>query len=127
MRYTKRWPPRQICSTLFTIAPYKPICYPLIVVHMFALAAMEFMPSKQHSDHTCWLLSESVYNEGHVPQKQIIHKEKSLIIPLYKAIVRPHLEYCIQAWSPYIKKDIDMLDKIQRRATKLIPGLRDLT
>ena len=55
------------------------------------------------------------------------YKEKSLIIPLYKAIVRPHLEYCIQAWNPHLRKDVDMLEKIQRRATKLIPGLRDLT
>ena len=46
-------------------------------------------------------------------------------MPLYKAIVRPHLEYCIQAWSSYLRKDIDMHEKIQR-ATKLIPGLRDL-
>ena len=52
----------------------------------------------------------------------ITYKENNLIVPLHKAIVRPHLEYCIQAWSPYLRKDIDMLDKIQRRATKLIPG-----
>ena len=59
-------------------------------------------------------------------RRNITYKEKSLIVPLYKAIVRPHLEYCIQAWIPYLRKDIDMLEKIQRRATKLIPGLRDL-
>ena len=59
----------------------------------------------------------------------ITYKEKSLIVvfvSLYKAIVRPHLEYCIQAWSTYLTEDIDMLEKIQRRATKRIPGPRDL-
>ena len=61
-------------------------------------------------------------------RRNITYKEKSLIVPLYKAIVRPHLEYCIHAWSPYLRKDIDMLEKIlERRATKLIPGLRDLS
>ena len=60
-------------------------------------------------------------------RRNITYKEKSLIVPLYKAIVRPHLEYCIQTWSPYLRKYIDMLEKIQIRATKLIPGLRDLT
>ena len=59
-------------------------------------------------------------------RRNITYKEKSLIVPLHKAIVRPHLEYCIQAWTPHLKNDIDMLEKTQRRATKLIPGLRDL-
>ena len=59
-------------------------------------------------------------------RRNISYKDKSLIVPLYKAIIRHHLEYFIQAWSPYLRKDIDMLDKIQSRATKLIPGLRDL-
>ena len=45
---------------------------------------------------------------------------------MYKAIVRPHIEYYIQAWRPYRKKDIDKLKRIQRRATKMIPELRDL-
>ena len=60
-------------------------------------------------------------------RRNITYKEKRLIIPLYKAIVRPHLEYCIQAYNPYLRKDIYMLEKIQRRTTKLIRGLRDLT
>ena len=43
----------------------------------------------------------------------ITYKEKQLIVPLYTAIVRPHLEHCIQAWRPYRKKDIDKLERIQ--------------
>ena len=46
-------------------------------------------------------------------RRTILCKEKQLIVPLYKAIVRPHLEYCTQAWRPYRKKDIDKLERIQ--------------
>ena len=59
-------------------------------------------------------------------RRNVTYKENSLIAPLYKAIVRPRLEYCIQAWNPYRRKHIYMLEQIQRRATKLIPGLRDI-
>ena len=60
-------------------------------------------------------------------RRTIMYKKKQLIVSLYKAIVRPHLEYCIQVWRPYRKKDIDKLERIQRRATKMIPELRELS
>ena len=60
-------------------------------------------------------------------RRTITYKEKQLIVPLYKAIVRSHLEYCIQAWRPYHKKDIVKLERVQRRATKMFPELRDLS
>ena len=46
-------------------------------------------------------------------RRHIMYKEKQLIVPLYNAIVSPHLEYCIQAWRRYRKKDIDKLERIQ--------------
>ena len=54
-------------------------------------------------------------------------KDEQTIIQLYKSLVRPHLDYCIQAWRPYLTQDIEMLEKVQRRATKMVYGLNDLT
>ena len=44
-------------------------------------------------------------------RRNIVYKEQELVISLYKTIVRPHLEYCIQAWRPYRKKKIDKLER----------------
>ena len=48
------------------------------------------------------------------------------LMPLYSALVRAHLEYCIQMWRPQYRRDIDLLERIQKRATKMIQGMKHL-
>ena len=74
---------------------------------------------------------QNVINKGNqilaLIRKNFMFMDRDTLVQLYKAMVRPHLEYGNTIWSPRFKEDIKSLEKVQKRATKLLPGLKNLS
>ena len=82
----------------------------------------DLKPSKQ-----CIVVEKKAQKILGYIKRQFTSRKEETILTLYNALVRPHLEYAVQFWSPSLRKDIERLEKVQARATKLVPSIRHIS
>jgi hypothetical protein len=81
--------------------------------------------SLKSSAHCAYVVKKANRMLGTI-KRNFTCRDKKFIITLYKSMIRPHLDYCSQAWRPYLQRDINLIENVQKRALKCISGFEHL-
>ena len=86
---------------------------------------VKFDPTLKFSKHAAMVANKANRMVG-IIRRTFDFLDEGMLKTLFKSLVRPHLEYGNCFWSPFLQKDIVLIERVQRRATKILPNLKEL-